>query len=70
MFDKLAELIWAKLEPRIAKVVEDAYKRGADDTIRRFSFVYDAIAKTAKEDVYAEAGAVDIQEIKKDWRLP
>ena len=66
MLDKLTEMIWAKLEPKIAEVAEKAYKQGAEDTIRRFAFVYDAIAKTAKEDAYTEAGAIPIEEITKE----
>ncbi len=62
MIEKLAELIWAKLEPRIKKTVEEAYNKGADDTVRRFAFVYDTIAQTAKADVYAQAGAIEIPE--------
>ena len=63
MIDKITELIWTKLEPKIAEVAEDAYKKGAEDIIRRFSFVYDAVRQTAKEDAYAEAGALDIDQI-------
>lgn len=65
MFEKLAEIIWKMLEPKIAEVAEESYKQGAEDTIRRFAFVYEAIAKTAKEDVYADAGAIPIEEISK-----
>lgn len=57
------EKLFEMLEPRMKKMVEDAYKQGAEDTIRRFAFVYDTVAQTAKADAYAEAGAIDIKEI-------
>ena len=63
MMEKLAELIWKALEPKIAEVTEKAYIKGGEDMIRRFAFVYDAVAKTANEDVYAEAGAIDIDDL-------
>ena len=66
MMEKLAELIWKALEPKIAEVTEKAYIKGGEDMIRRFAFVYDAVAKTAKEDVYADAGAIPIEEISKE----
>lgn len=66
MLDKITEMVWEKLEPKVADVVEEAYKKGAEDTIRRFAFVYDTIAKSAKEDAYAEAGAIPIEEITKE----
>lgn len=66
MAEKLAELIWKQLEPRVKQVAEDAYKRGAEDVIRRFAFVYDTVAKTAREDAYAEAGVIDIGELDEE----
>ena len=61
--EKLAELIWKILEPRLDDVIERAYIKGGEDMIRRFAFVYDAVAKTAKEDAYADAGAIDIDDL-------
>ena len=63
MIDKIAELIWEKLEPKVKEATQEAYKQGAEDTIRRFAFVYDTIAQTAKADAYAEAGMIDIEQI-------
>lgn len=62
----IIEKIYEMLEPKMEQMVEDAYKKGAEDTIRRFAFVYDTIAQTAKADAYAEAGAIDITEIDGD----
>ena len=62
----IADMIWKQLEPKIAEVAENAYVKGSEDTIRRFAFVYDAIAKQAKEDIYAQAGAIEIPEISKE----
>ena len=62
----IIEKSYERLEPKMEQMVEDAYKKGAEDTIRRFAFVYDTIAQTAKADAYAEAGAIDIPEIDGD----
>ena len=62
----LADIIWKQLEPRFEETIERAYVKGGEDVIRRFAFVYDAIAKTAKEDVYTNAGAIPIEEISKE----
>jgi len=53
------------MQPIIKEATEEAYKQGAEDTIRRFAFVYDTIGQKAKEDVYAEAGAIPIEELDK-----
>lgn len=63
MMEKLAELIWKILEPRMEEVIANAYKQGGEDIIRRFAFVYDKIAETAKTDAYADAGAIDIDDL-------
>ena len=51
------------MQPIIKETQEEAYKQGAEDTIRRFAFVYDTIGQKAKEDAYAEAGAIPIEEL-------
>ena len=51
------------MQPIIKDAQEEAYKKGAEDVIRRFAFVYETVAQTAKADAYAEAGAVNIEEI-------
>lgn len=82
MIEKMADLIWTKLEPRITKACEEGYIKGrvygygeghedgaataTDDLIRRMTYVYDYISAKAKEDAYTEAGAIDIEEIGKD----
>ena len=63
MFEKVLKKY---MQPIIKEAQEEAYKKGAEDVIRRFAFVYEAIAKTAKEDVYADAGAIPIEEISKE----
>ena len=62
----LADIIWKQLEPRFEETIERAYVKGGEDMIRRFAFVYDAVAKTAKEDAYADAGAIDVDELDVD----
>lgn len=59
----LADIIWKQLEPRFEETIERAYVKGGEDMIRRFAFVYDAVAKTAKEDVDAKKGEIQIEEI-------
>jgi len=60
------ELLRKYMQPIIKDAQEEAYKKGAEDTIRRFAFVYDTIAQKAKEDAWTEAGAIDIEEITDD----
>ena len=55
------------MQPIIKETQEEAYKKGAEDTIRRFAFVYDGIRQKAKEDAYAEAGAIPIEEIEEEF---
>ena len=56
------ELLRKHMQP----IIEDAYKQGAEDTIRRFAFVYDVVRQNAIEDVYAEEGAIDVEEISRE----
>ena len=51
------------MQPIIKEAQEEAYKQGAEDVIRRFAFVYDEVRNIARADAYAEAGAVNIEEI-------
>lgn len=55
------------LKKHMQPIIEDAYKQGAEDTIRRFAFVYDVVRQSAKEDAFAEAGAINIEEITDDF---
>lgn len=57
------------MQPIIKEAQEEAYKKGAEDTIRRFAFVYDAIAQKAKEEAWAEAGAINIEELEDDLQI-
>lgn len=66
MIEKLAELIWKILEPRIDELLERAYVKGSEDIIRRFAYVYDTVAKTAREDAYVEAGAIEIDDLDEE----
>lgn len=63
----ITEYIWKQLEPKVSKMVEDAYKQGAEDTIRRFAFVYDEVRNIAREDARAEAGEIPIEEINEEF---
>ena len=66
MTDKLAELIWKILEPRLEEVIQKAYVKGGEDVIRRFAYIYEAVGEMAKQDAYAEAGMIPIEEISKE----
>ena len=57
------------MQPIIKEATEEAYKQGAEDTIRRFAFVYDTIGQKAKEDAWAEAGAIPIEDIADDLKV-
>lgn len=82
LLDKLAELLWKRLEPRIIKACEEGYKRGevtwyvsgvsdgyaecAEDITRRCGQLYEIIRQKAKEDAYTESGAINIEEVSKE----
>lgn len=54
------------MQPIIKDATEEAYKQGAEDTIRRFAFVYDEVRNIAREDARAEAGEIPIEEIDEE----
>ena len=66
MFEKILRKY---MQPIIKEAQQEAYKQGAEDTIRRFAFVYDTIGQKAKEDAWAEAGAIPIEEIADDMNV-
>ncbi len=57
------------MQPNIKDAQEEAYKQGAEDTIRRFAFVYDEVRNLAREDAMAEAGAINIEEIADEFNV-
>lgn len=57
------------MQPIIKDAQEEAYKQGAEDTIRRFAFVYDEVRNIAREDAMAEAGAINIEEIADEFNV-
>lgn len=63
------EILRKYMQPIIKEAQQEAYKQGAEDTIRRFAFVYDTIGQKAKEDAWAEAGAIPIEEIADDMNV-
>jgi hypothetical protein len=62
----IQDTIRTLLKPILEEAIVEAYKQGSEDTIRRFGFVYDAVAQTAKADVMAEHGAIDIEELSEE----
>lgn len=48
------------LEPIIAKAYEEGYKKGANDIVRRMTYVYDVCRLKGLEDGLADAGAIDL----------
>ena len=63
------EILRKYMQPIIKEAQQEAYKQGAEDTIRRFAFVYDTIGQKAKEDAWAEAGAIPIEDIADDLKV-
>lgn len=57
------------MQPIIKEAQEEAYKQGAEDTIRRFAFVYDEVRNLAREDAMAEAGAINIEELADEFNV-
>ncbi len=57
------------MQPIIKDAQEEAYKKGAEDVIRRFAFVYDEVRNLAREDAMAEAGAINIEEIADEFNV-
>lgn len=59
----IQETIRTLMKPILEEAIVEAYKQGSEDTIRRFGFVYDAVAQTAKADMAAKFGEIDIEDI-------
>ena len=59
----IQETIRTLLKPILEEAIVEAYKQGSEDTIRRFGFVYDAVAQTAKADMAAKYGEISIEEL-------
>ena len=57
------------MQPIIKDAQEEAYKQGAEDTIRRFAFVYDEVRNIAREDAMAEAGAIPIEDLSDEFNV-
>ena len=65
MFENLAKSV---LGTMITEAYEEGYKRGAEDIIRRMSFVYEIARRKGREEGFVDAGAIDIEEItKEEW---
>jgi hypothetical protein len=62
----IQDTIRTLLKPILEEAIVEAYKQGSEDTIRRFGFVYDAVAQTAKADVAAQYGEIDIEELSEE----
>ena len=61
------EILRRYMQPIIKDATEEAYKKGAEDVIRRFAFVYDEVRNIAREDARAEAGEIPIEEIDEEY---
>ena len=59
----IQDTIRTLLKPILEEAIVEAYKQGSEDTIRRFGFVYDAVAETARADMAAKRGEIDIEEL-------
>ena len=79
ILNKIADLLWSRLEVKIKEAHADGYRRGNErgyveghedgyissheDLVRRVATLYDAVHATATRDAYAEAGAIEIEDI-------
>lgn len=52
---------WYKKQ--IAEAYEEGYKKCLTDVVQRSNFIYEVIAEKARQDVFDDAGAIDIPEI-------
>lgn len=57
------------MQPIIKDAQEEAYRQGAEDVLRRFGFVYEEVRRIAREDAYAEAGAIHIEDVEDDLNI-
>lgn len=85
LLDKIAELLWSRIEGRIIAACEEGFKRGEmfgyvsghedgsisgqEDLIRRVTYLYDEVHNQATKDAYAEAGAIDLEELDEELSL-
>lgn len=54
------------LQGIIADAYEEGYKKCLTDVVERSQFIYEVIAERARQDVFDDSGAIDIEEITKD----
>lgn len=59
----IQEQIKKIIQPMLEEAIVEAYKQGSEDTIRRFAFVYDVVAQTARADEEARRGEISIEDI-------
>ena len=62
MVEKLAELIWEKLEPRIKEAYEEGYKDGERRILKAFEYGWNV----GHEETMAKLGEINIEEISKE----
>ena len=59
----IREWIKGLIKPVIAEAYEEGYKKCLTDVVQRSNFIYEVIAEKARQDVFDDAGAIDIPEI-------
>ena len=79
LIEKLAEMIWKYIEPRIVAACEEGFKRGCaygyidghevgytsgqDDLIRRVSYLYDFVRHAAEQESAIKKMEIPVEEI-------
>ena len=59
----IKEWIKSIIKPFIAEAYEEGYKKCLTDVVERSNFIYEVIAEKARQDVFDDAGAIEIPEI-------
>ena len=60
------EMMKKAIAPIIEEAYAEGYKKGAEDIVHRMAYIYDYCREVGRADGYAEAGAIDIEEISKE----
>ena len=51
------------IKGQIAEAYAEGYKKCLTDVVQRSNFIYEVVAEKARQDVFDDAGAIDIAEI-------
>ena len=63
MFDKFIEKLITALKPMVKEAYKEGYQQCLTDIVQRAQFIYEVIAEKAKQDIYDQAGAIELDDI-------